>query len=142
MASPRDELARQITPGRFSPDYAGEQTNRGASEVLARQVAGRGITAPGNVSRKTSAAEASYTSPGPIPFTCGNCEYLTAEAAPAEPGTPQTGVCELVEGPYDGQVGLADTCRLFVPCKTYPGVRRVKEAEDAEPHGDADGPGD
>lgn len=58
---------------------------------------------------KISYRDCSYTSPGPPPFICGTCEYLTG-------ADDEMGMCSLIDGPYRrGAVDVDDSCRFYKP---------------------------
>lgn len=104
MARVRDELVSQAEPGRFSPDYAAEQVNTGATDVLARQASG--VAAPSSSRPKVSARDANYVQAARPPFICGNCRFIDRDST----------LCQIVDGPYDeGRIAPSDTCRLFQP---------------------------
>jgi len=120
VARPSDDLAAQVEPGHFSPDYAGEQTNRGADEVLARQASAAGLGSTDHTGRKIDAAQANYLDPGPAPFQCANCRYFLHDE------------CAIVYGPGEnGAVAPEATCRFFTP-NPIERAGRPMEAADAE----------
>ncbi len=83
--------------------------------------------------------DASYTAPGPHPFTCATCRHYC-------PVDQMTGDCLIVEGPYEGLVAGADTCRFWAASSA---ILRGRDAPDmadtpelgeldAEPDGTSD----
>lgn len=74
------------------------------------------------VPQKVHYSDSNYVSPGPYPFVCGSCRFITigssidpenAQQASEDPNT-WGDFCQRVHGPYDsGQVAAEDSCRFW-----------------------------
>lgn len=76
---------------------------------------------------KLSVQECSYTGSGPDPFICENCAFLTNHDG-------NLGECDIVDGPYEGQIGIDDACRFWQPAPPA----GAEDLEEDEPVDEAD----
>lgn len=108
------------------------------TSALASQLLGDVGLGMGMGRNKVGFHDASYTAPGPAPFTCGNCRYMCPDAT-----------CTLVDGPYNTLVDPDDTCRLFEarpvigghsPMMAIDGGHEEPDGDEYEPEPDGDEP--